>query len=449
MSWLPGCAMTLPPHSADISPPEQWRHTLSDGESRAQGSALDLGTWWTLFDERPLDELIAHVLQSNLQVREIAARVAAADALEQAADAQFRPSLQFATAPAETPDSRAAYLQGGVEAAWPLGLFGRAQASTAAAKAEAALTRTDAESARARILSETVRSYLAWRAANAASINLDARIAAQAERAALMRERVRLRLSAQSDLAAEEAQLEELRSARLVEDRAMTEASERLGLLTATADAYRLTAAGPDQRPITTPLLQGVPADLLRNRADVRQAEQAALRAAAQLHVAEADLYPQLPLPGPLTLSLPLSGNAGGTARSLAAVAPALEIPLFDWGRRRAIVTAQDHGLEAALLAYRESILSGVHEVEVALASLDSLTQDAELRRSALARADQFDANVATAARLGRASRLDILATTLRRLEAGASLASAEHSRRLAFVALCDALGGTHSLAST
>ena len=374
----------------------------------------------------------------------MAARVEAARALELADRAQFRPTLRFATAPAETPDSRSAYLQSGIEAAWPLGLFGRAAGATDASAADTRLAQTAAELLRTKIVADTVRSYIERRTASLAASDLDAQIATQAERTELTRDRVRLRLSGPRDLDAEEAHLGELKLRRLALDRTIAEERERLGLLIASADAYPLAAATSDPVSIATPRLQSVPADLLRSRPDVRHAEQEALKAAADLHIAKADLYPQLTLSGSLTLSLPVAGTARGSANALATVAPSIDIPLFDWGRRRAIVTATDHLLEAALIAYRDSILRGVHEVEVAFGSLESLNQDAELRRQAWRRAERIDANTASAVHLGRISRLDALARTLDRLEAHASLGDAERSRALAFVSLCEALGGSY-----
>lgn len=440
--------MDIPQRSADISLPDHWRHTLSPPEdalpSSSQGKA-----WWTQFNNDDLDRLVAQVLDSNLQVREMAARVAEAEALEVEAARAFRPSVQLAAAPVGTPDSRAAYLQSGIEAGWPLGLFGRAAATKSAAEADAQLTKSDADSLRARIVADTVRSYAEWRAALSALSNLDARIAAQAERAELMRARVRLRLSNLADSGAEDARLEELRSQRLALDRKVTTESERLGLLTATAEAYEPTVTPSEVRVITPPRKLGVPADLLRSRADVRRAEQAALKAVAQLDIAKADLYPQITLIGSLNVSIPIAGGAGGTARSLAAVAPAIDIPLFDWGRRRAIVTAQDRSLEAALIAYRECILTAVHEVEGALASLDSMDREAEIQRTALQRAQARESASMKAIGLGRVSRFDLLAVTLARLEARASLDGAEHARTVAFIALCEALGGSNPAYST
>src|SRR5262249_49767720 len=156
------------------------------------------------FNEAELDRLVAQVADSNLEMREMAARVAAAQALELAAGQEFRPAVRFAVAPAETPDARSAFLQAGAEAGWPLGLFGRATAVRNAAGAESALTQSDAGLLRTKIIADTVRSYIEWRAAGAAAANFEAQTVAQEERAELMRARVRLRLSGPTDLAGEE-----------------------------------------------------------------------------------------------------------------------------------------------------------------------------------------------------------------------------------------------------
>jgi multidrug efflux system outer membrane protein len=119
----------------------------------------------------------------------------------------------------------------------------------------------------------------------------------------------------------------------------------------------------------------GVPADLLRQRPDVRQAE-AGLVAASELIGAEkADLLPSLRLPGTVSA-------AGGDGRDVVSLSLSalVDLPLFDFGRRKLEVKAQEARTKAALTAYRSTLLDAQGEVESALVTAQALRE----RRAAL-----------------------------------------------------------------
>ena len=98
----------------------------------------------------------------------------------------------------------------------------------------------------------------------------------------------------------------------------------------------------------------GIPADLLRNRPDVRSAERSYAAAVANVGVAEAELYPSLNLAGAVTTSNPSSWTFGP-----ALVIPVLDQPFLRANRDQAISVAKQ-----AELAWRQSVLSAVEEVQ-------------------------------------------------------------------------------------
>jgi NodT family efflux transporter outer membrane factor (OMF) lipoprotein len=441
---LHGCATHIGARDNNLSIPQQWRHSASSAEGTANTAAptVDLQQWWKPFHESALDQLVAEVVRANLSVREGLARLVAARAMERADTAAYRPQAQVAGAPENTPDARETFYQLGVEADWPLGLFGREAATRQAASADTALALSNAQSVYADVVAETVRTYIEWRTARAAATNIDAQIEAQTKRMQLMRARLRLRLSSAREVEAEEGHLTELQSRHLALERTMAETSERLGLLLARSDVANPEDPDPAGVPALTPFrIEQLPANLVRTRADIRRAEESVLKAGAELNLARADLYPQLTLGGSLMIALPLTGAAGAT-HVLASVAPTIEIPLFDWGRRRARVDAQSAELDAALIAYKESVLTAVHEVETALGNLETLRQDAQLRRAQAEQANHGEARVRASVRLHLASDLDVLAARVSSLEANAVLLEAEGAHALAYVALFQTLGG-------
>lgn len=121
---------------------------------------------------------------------------------------------------------------------------------------------------------------------------------------------------------------------------------------------------------------EGIPADLLRNRPDVRQAEWALKQAVAEIGIAEADLYPTIALSGNLTFSAANSNNIANTQTW--GFGPSINIPIFDRGALKANVDLTKSSARIQYLAYRQTVLDAVQDVENAMYSVR-----AEQRRAA------------------------------------------------------------------
>ena len=115
-------------------------------------------------------------------------------------------------------------------------------------------------------------------------------------------------------------------------------------------------------------LTSGLPSDLLNNRPDVKSAEYQLSAAGANIGAAKARLFP----------TISLTGSAGYASTDLSdlfksgafvwAVGPSLDIPIFEWGTRRANVKISETDQQIALSDYEKSIQSAFREVNDALA---------------------------------------------------------------------------------
>lgn len=130
----------------------------------------------------------------------------------------------------------------------------------------------------------------------------------------------------------------------------------------------------------------GVPANLLRQRPDVRKAELQALAQNALVGVAEANLYPSFSLNGTLGLSSTefddsvLDDLFGGDSVSYVA-GVSFVWPFFNYDRIRNNVRVEDARLQQALIGYQETVIQAAGEVENALAfHIGALKQDRILR---------------------------------------------------------------------
>jgi outer membrane protein TolC len=222
---------------------------------------------------------------------------------------------------------------------------------------------------------------------------------------------------------------------------------QQMAVLLGESDAGKVTIASSvgehDASQLDAFAVASAPADLLRTRPEIRRAELLILKAAGELGIARADLYPRLALGGSLTYASRVVGHTRlADTDSIVTLGPLIDVPIFDWGRRRAVVSARDAELEAAVAGYREAVLEGVAEAETAMARLEQERRRAgDLERAAAALA-RSDAAVATLRRVGLADDVDRETATVARLRAELDAAAAERERNLAFVALYKALGG-------
>lgn len=159
---------------------------------------------------------------------------------------------------------------------------------------------------------------------------------------------------------------------------------------------------GAPQLPTPGSARTGVPAELLRNRPDVRSAEADLATAVAEIGVAEAALYP----------SLSLTGTVGRTEGADAwGFGPYLTFPVFNQGLLQASRDAQISVARQAEITWRASISGAVEDVQVAQSNLSRYRQRAALLRTA---ANDYGRALALAQenyRSGAITLLDLLET--------------------------------------
>jgi outer membrane protein TolC len=129
----------------------------------------------------------------------------------------------------------------------------------------------------------------------------------------------------------------------------------------------------------------GVPAELLRRRPDVRSAEQTAAVQSALIGVAEADLYPAFSLAGSIGYQ---TGDTGGSSAGdlfdadsfTLAAGPGFHWNIFNYGRIKNAVRAQDARYQQAIVNYQDTVLRAYQEVEDAMVGFVQARQEAGFR---------------------------------------------------------------------
>jgi len=121
----------------------------------------------------------------------------------------------------------------------------------------------------------------------------------------------------------------------------------------------------------------GIPADLLRRRPDVRQAELQAVAQNALVGVATADLYPSIAINGTFGIVSISKDVGGGGASGLFnsdsisySAGVGFNWPFLNYGRIRNNIRVQDARLQQALVNYQDVVLKAARETDDAIASL-------------------------------------------------------------------------------
>lgn len=427
----------------------------------------DLSSWWRAFDDPVLDSLVAESIAQNLTLAQAAYRVRGARALVRPAISQGLPQfgassgarvqrrLSGSTSLVGIPGGSNAFgptvvqdepttgfFQAGFDASWEIDLFGGASARVRSAQASAEVSQADAEAARATVVAEVVRTYVELRGAQRRRALLTAIAGEQDKLLSLTRERRAAGVASDFDIDRLVTASAETGAQIPLTDQAIQQATQRLAVLAgrSSVDARLVLPAGqplPDQ--VSLRLL---PVDLVRTRPEIRSAERAVAQAAAELDVSVSDLYPRMTLTGDITLGDNLIGNSLPGRVINASAGPLLTIPLFDWGTRRAVVTARDAALAEAIFAYRQAVLEGVEETENALNALDAERRRAEWLATGATAARRAAANADLLYRQGLASLTDVLDATVALRQAELNSADVREREALALVALYKSVGG-------
>jgi outer membrane protein TolC len=130
----------------------------------------------------------------------------------------------------------------------------------------------------------------------------------------------------------------------------------------------------------------GVPAETLRQRPDLRRAEQQLAAATARVGVAVSELYPKFRLSGSIGVESVDSADILAPANGYWRFGPAFSWPLFAGGRIRRNIEVQSALQEQKLLQYRGVVLAALAEVENALtAYVEELRRRQDLGEAAQA----------------------------------------------------------------
>lgn len=368
---LSGCASLSP--QATALPQTQVPVAWSSGGT-APTAATSLAQWWQRFDDPLLTRLVTQALQANTTVRSAQAALQQARALRDVSSANLLPRLNAAGSAqrSKSGGNEAGNLfKAGFDASWEPDVFGARRSALNASEADARAAQASLAEAQVSIAAEVAVTYIELRGLQARLAIARNNLASQSETQQITDWRVQAGLASSLDLEQARAASAQTSAQIPTLETGATQAQYSLAVLTGQAPGTLqalLTAAGPmPQAPGALAL--SLPADTLRQRPDLRAAEQRVSAALARVSQADAARYPGFQISGSLGLNaLSLGSLASGTVAS--ALLASISVPLLDGGAARAQVRAQEAALEQTRVAYEATVLTALKDVEDALVAL-------------------------------------------------------------------------------
>lgn len=458
-------ACTVGPDFHTPDPPTVERYTSgdqptetieADGVSQAFVVRDIPADWWTLFESPKLDRLVRSALENSPTLQEARARlVEAREGLSARSSAKQMPTanvsggisrqqidpaaLGFPDAP--DPDPFTLY-DVGLDVAYTVDVFGATRRDLESYGAFVEVRACELAATRLTLTANVVTSAI--RQARLRSEITTTRAILDVMRSELA---IAERLQATGSVAAVDV---ERRRARLAElsaslpplERDLQQSVHALALYCGVAPGES-TLESVELADMTLPreLPLVLPADLVRQRPDVRASEARLHEACAEIGVAEAAFYPSLTLAGSVSTQrtdiedLFDSFNVWNIGFGL--VQPLLRGAELDAQKRAAVAS-----YEASLAAYKQAVLTGFTNVADALRALEQDAHALAARSDQARAADSVHATTVERERLGGVSRIDVLESAREALEAARDRSRAAALRLADSAALLHALGG-------
>ncbi len=409
-------------------------------------------TWWTLYQDQVLNDLVAKALQNNSDIKLAVARIEESDAVLREVGAALFPQIDLnsaasrtrATTTGATPvlaNNPRSNFNAQLRTSFELDFWGKLSRTKEAARAQALSTRYAKDTVALSLAGLVASNYLLIRSLDSQLLVTQVSLKSREESLALTQRRLEGGVASaldvqQAEVARENlsAQLSDLNRLRALSLHQLTVLTGDMELNIASADITSL--------PIPPSPPAGLPSALLESRPDVRQAEEQMVAANANIAVAKAALYPSISLTAGFGAESMQLGDVLKSASRIWTGGLSLNLPIFDAGKMSARVDQASAKQKQVLASYEGVLLNAFREVNDALVSLRLQTErEVALNKAQVAaqKALQISEN---RYQLGYSAYLEVLDAQRVYNDAALTFIQSRQARLVATVSLFKALGG-------
>ncbi|OQY25728.1 MAG: hypothetical protein B6I37_00315 [Desulfobacteraceae bacterium 4572_35.2] len=338
----------------------------------------DIQYWWRIFNDPTLNLLINEAISNNIDIKVALSSIYESRAQYGVTRSRLLPAIDGAASVARGRQSdagtgidRSSFTQYavGVDASWEIDLWGKIRRSIEASEAEYQATEEQLNDLLISVCADVARRYFMIR-------TLQSQVAITVKN--IDSQKIILKMVQDRRAAGISSGLEENQSMQVYSTTQTylpslrTELSNNINRL-----SFLLGQPTGYVNDLLTPLADvplppedvaiDIPADRLRLRPDVRQAERLLIAQTARVGVATAELYPTLSLFGSLGTGALSIGDLFSSGSSQFSLGPSVKMNLFNRNDLRQQIIVEDERAKQALYHYEMTVLLAVEEIENAL----------------------------------------------------------------------------------
>lgn len=349
--------------------------------------------WWHGFNDPLLDSLISEAEDANLDLAMAARRMDAARHQVEAARAAYMPviGINASYSRERTSGVNANAYSLGATMSWEIDIFGKVRAAVKADRAAYQASHAAWASAMVSLCSQVAATYVDLRVQQAELDVARRHIERQDTIAEIARARYECGLASKIDLDQALSVLYSTRAELPSLEAAVKADINALALLLGVYPEEISTRLSAAPLPEYTRLIAtGVPADLLRRRPDIVEAEQQIERYAALAGVARKAYLPSLTLQGSVGVGAPRPGDMFTSDGFNYAITPTLSWTLFDGMERRANAAIAVDNLREAVDSYNYTVMNAYTEVDNAIESYRAAIRQAAILEQCVSVSQEF-----------------------------------------------------------
>lgn len=444
MLSLSGCLIGPDYQPPELPLPNHWSTVAKNGTKPGD---TDLSRWWQVFNDPLLTRLISIAQLGNRDLYQAEGRLREARARWQLSKANLLPTSSLGVSGGQTSGSDAMGVNAtsniSLDASWEVDVFGKKRRAIESAEASLQAAQEDLSDVLVSLCAEVALNYVDLRGLQKRIDITEANLKAQTEIYELTKWRTQAGLSTELDVEQARLTMENTRASIPSLRSTLEQDKHRIALLLGLEPAA-LTDLLTASKPIpaaASEITAGIPADLLRQRPDVRRAERRLAAQTAQIGVAEAARYPSFTITGSIGEALLFTNPYTASAKAFQLVGNAA-LTLLDAGRISSNIKIQNALQAQALGLYQATLLTALRDVENALTAYD----EERKRRDALKSSADAGVNALALSSLQYQSGLidfqRVLDSERALLTAQTQLATSEQEVASNIVRLYKALGG-------
>ncbi|MFN7224049.1 MAG: efflux transporter outer membrane subunit [Paracoccaceae bacterium] len=395
--------------------------------------------WWRGFEDPVLDHLVSLALADNLTIAAAKERVIAAQAAGTSLPDPFSLSSEVRAQVRNTNGATAQPVQGVLGLNWMLDPYGKRREQLKAAWARTDAADAEADAARLLVLYNLGNAYVDLRYAQRLLDLRRQEIQSRRRTLSLAESLLETQAGTRLDLVRARARLAEVEAQIPSLEARLRAQMNQIAVLTGRAPgrlAVDLTRGRGQPQASLSPDV-GIPADLLRNRPDIRVAERLYYASIADLGAAKADLYPRLSLSGAISLSATNGSKLGHEAY----FGPVVAFPIIPDGSARAGVEQRRSAVRLAHTTWKATVLDAILEVENALLQYQASRKSRAAAERSLRLYTEAQRMVEDLLKTGNATIDDLIDADRAVTDAANTLAETRRQQGLDFIALNIRLG--------